>query len=139
MLALGVECAKFISPGQVVFLQGDLGAGKTTLAKGLLAAWGYNGVVSSPTFTLVEYYELAEFSVYHFDLYRLESADELEMIGAREMFSLQSICLIEWPDKAADFLPAPDVCFNITHGAPGRHIQLSGVGVKNFELPEKYD
>lgn len=134
MLTFARQCSRYIQAGQVVFLQGDLGAGKTTLAKGLLAGWGVTEVVCSPTFTLVESYILAEIEVHHFDLYRLESAEELEMIGAREMFSLQSICLIEWPDKAAGFLPVPDVRFTITYRGTGRYIELSGDGVKNFDL-----
>lgn len=124
MIAFGVKCAQRITAGQVIFLEGDLGAGKTTLAKGLLSGWGYTGRVTSPTFTLLESYELGQLSVHHFDLYRMESADELEMIGARELFNPASICLIEWPDKAAGFLPAPDVVFTIEHCAHGRHIKI---------------
>lgn len=126
MIAFGVKCAPCIQPGQVVFLDGDLGAGKTTLAKGLLAGWGYSGMVTSPTFTLLESYNLGLASIHHFDLYRMESADELEMIGARELFNFTSICLIEWPDKAEGFLPVPDVVFNIQHSTPGRHIKIGG-------------
>lgn len=139
MLAFAQQCSRYIHPGQVVFLQGDLGAGKTTLAKGLLAGWGITEVVRSPTFTLVESYSLPDYAVHHFDLYRLESAEELEMIGAREMFSQQSICLIEWPDKVSGFLPVPDVRFAITYGGLGRVIELSGEGAKNFDLQKKYD
>ncbi len=126
MIAFGVKCAPCLSPGQVIFLDGDLGAGKTTLAKGLMAGWGYTGMVTSPTFTLLESYDLSHMSVHHFDLYRMESADELEMIGARELFNSASICLIEWPDKAAGFLPLPDVVFTIEHCAHGRHIKIDG-------------
>jgi tRNA threonylcarbamoyladenosine biosynthesis protein TsaE len=139
MRAFAKQCSQYIRAGQVVFLQGDLGAGKTTLAKGLLAAWGVTEVVRSPTFTLVESYILPEVEVHHFDLYRLETSEELEMIGAREMFSLQSICLIEWPDKALGFLPVPDVCFTITYRGAGRYVELGGEGVKNIDLQRKYD
>jgi tRNA threonylcarbamoyladenosine biosynthesis protein TsaE len=126
MIAFGVKCAQCISPGQVIFLDGDLGTGKTTLAKGLMAGWSYTGRVTSPTFTLLESYDLSRMNVHHFDLYRMESADELEMIGARELFNSASICLIEWPDKAAGFLPVPDVVFTIEHCAHGRHIKIDG-------------
>lgn len=126
MIAFGVKCARCIRAGQVIFLQGDLGAGKTTLARGLLSGWGYIGIVTSPTFTLLESYELNSAIVHHFDLYRMESGDELEMIGARELFNPSSICLIEWPHKAAGFLPTPDVLFTIEHRKQSRRVKISG-------------
>lgn len=126
MIAFGVQCARFIHAGQVIFLDGDLGAGKTTLAKGLLSGWGYTGLVTSPTFTLLESYNLNLADVHHFDLYRMESARELEHIGARELFNASSICLIEWPDRAEGYLPAPDILFTIEHGKQGRRIKIGG-------------
>jgi len=134
MRAFGVKCAQCIGAGQVIFLHGDLGAGKTTLAQGLLAGWGYPGAVTSPTFTLLESYPLGELTVHHFDLYRMESAQELEMIGARELFNPESICLIEWPDRAAGFLPEPDIRFNITHREQARGIKIDGRATVQFEL-----
>jgi tRNA threonylcarbamoyladenosine biosynthesis protein TsaE len=133
MLAFGVKCAQCVDAGQLVFLDGDLGAGKTTLARGLLEGWGYNGMVTSPTFTLLESYKLDTVDVHHFDLYRMESPDELEMIGARELFNPTSICLIEWPDKAAGFLPGPDVRFSIAHREHGRQINIDGKAKVKFE------
>jgi len=142
MTEFAVKCAPCIVAGQLVFLNGNLGSGKTTLAKGLLAGWGFTGRVTSPTFTLLESYELGLFSVHHFDLYRMESSDELDMIGARELFNPASICLIEWPDRAAGYLPLPDVAFNIEHCTQGRRITIDGkakVPLKEcIELPE-YD
>lgn len=122
----GVKCAQCIGGGQVVFLQGNLGAGKTTLAKGLIQGWGYEGIVTSPTFTLVETYSFNGFDVHHFDLYRLESAQELEMLGARDLFNAQDICLLEWPVKAEAYLPVPDVVFDIEHQSAGRRVTLAG-------------
>ena len=118
----------------MIFLDGDLGAGKTTLSKGLLRGWGYEGVVTSPTFTLLESYELETATVYHFDLYRMEQAEELEMIGARELFNPDSICLIEWPERAAGFLPAPDLRFTIEHLEDGRNIGIGGRAAAALEV-----
>ena len=126
MLNFGVKCAQFFGAGQVIYLDGDLGVGKTTLAGGLLAGWGYSGRVSSPTFTLLESYDVDNMSVHHFDLYRLNSASELEMIGARELFNLYSVCLIEWPERADGFLPLPDVQFTIEHAGTGRNLRING-------------
>lgn len=123
--AFGVKCAQCIGAGSLVFLEGDLGAGKTTLAKGLLRGWGYDGIVSSPTFTLVESYTFSDFEVHHFDLYRMESAEELEMIGARDLFNARDICLIEWPVKAEGYLPEPDVVFKLSHQTSGRQLRLT--------------
>lgn len=113
MLQLGAQLAKQIEFGSVVYLQGDLGAGKTTLVRGFLVGLGYTGHVKSPTFTLVEPYEFALGQVYHFDLYRLEQPDELLMLGLRDMLSEHSICLFEWPEKAQGVLPSADYGINI--------------------------
>ena len=92
-----------------VYLQGGLGAGKTTLCRGILRAMGHADAVKSPTFTLVEPYRLAWGQVFHFDLYRLNDPDELEYIGVDDYFTDQNLCLVEWPEKAKDTLPASDL------------------------------
>jgi tRNA threonylcarbamoyladenosine biosynthesis protein TsaE len=125
MLALGKTLAPSLQPGQLIFLQGDLGAGKTTLVRGILQGLGYQGVIKSPTFTLVESYELPTLNIYHFDLYRLTSAEELAQIGFRDYLSSDAVCLIEWPKKAAGYLPTSTTTINIEFQQVGRSIVVS--------------
>ena len=119
-LALGRRLFELLKPGSVVFLHGNLGAGKTTLVRGLLRAAGHPGAVKSPTFTLVEEYALAALTIYHFDLYRLASPDELEWFGFRDYLRSDSLCLIEWPERGGDALPDPDLSVELALDLPGR-------------------
>ncbi len=109
MLELGAKLARLLLGEGVLHLSGDLGAGKTTLCRGILHAMGHSGAVKSPTFTLVEPYQLSESEVYHFDLYRLGDPGELEYIGIDEYFGSNKLCLIEWPEKAEGYLPQHDL------------------------------
>jgi len=124
-LAFAAEMARFCPPGLVIFLQGDLGTGKTTLVRGFLRALGHKGVVKSPTYTLVEPYIIDNQQIYHFDLYRLGDPDELEYAGGRDYFDAQSICLLEWPEKAAGFLPAADLVLQLAYEGEGRSLEIS--------------
>ncbi len=124
MLALGAQIADYFPQGGLICLHGELGAGKTTLVRGLLRNLGYTGVVKSPTYTLVEPYQMAERAIYHFDLYRLAEPDELEYMGIRDYVQPQHLCLIEWPDKAGDILPPADLAIWIQHQGVQRQVNL---------------
>jgi tRNA threonylcarbamoyladenosine biosynthesis protein TsaE len=119
--------------GLIIYLHGQLGAGKTTFARGFLRGLGFDGIVKSPTYTLVEPYVFADGETcFHFDLYRLADPEELEFTGARDYFNASSVCLIEWPERAAGFLPAADLVIELAPQNDGRSIEiraLSGNGL----------
>lgn len=108
-LALGARLARALTPGLVIFLAGDLGAGKTTFARGVLRGLGYEGRVKSPTYTLVELYAISNLDLYHFDFYRFESPDEYLEAGLDEYFSRSAVCMVEWAEKAGAHAPAADL------------------------------
>lgn len=114
-----------LSPGSVVFLQGQLGAGKTTLVRGYLRAAGYYGTVKSPTYNLVEEYFVNEWKINHFDLYRLNDPEELDYIGISDYFNQNSICFIEWPDQGKGFLPKPNLMITLTLQGSGRLLEIA--------------
>ena len=125
--ALGQSLLAAPSAPLVVYLQGDLGAGKTTLVSGILNAAGVSGFARSPTYTLIEPYETASKRLYHLDLYRLVDASEVEPLGLRELLVDDAILLIEWPDRGEGALPAADVAVDLAYSANGeaRHVQLN--------------
>ena len=117
----GALLAKHLVPPCIVFLHGELGAGKTTLVRGFMRALGVTGAVKSPTFTLVEPYQFNNQSIYHFDLYRLNDPEELAYLGIRDYLSEDSMCLFEWPERGMGQLPKPDFsCYIIIEGAARR-------------------
>jgi tRNA threonylcarbamoyladenosine biosynthesis protein TsaE len=124
MESLGQQLAPVIIDAGVVYLAGDLGAGKTTLVRGILRGLGYQGAVKSPTFSLVEPYIIGTHRIYHFDLYRLNDPGELEFIGVREYFASGGLCLLEWPEKGRGFLPPPDINVMIHKVKQGRNVRL---------------
>jgi tRNA threonylcarbamoyladenosine biosynthesis protein TsaE len=108
-LALGRALASLLGSGMRIWLKGDLGAGKTTLVRGLIHALGYSGPVKSPTYALVEVYVFSRLYLYHFDFYRFSNPEEFLDAGLDEYFRDEGICLVEWPDKAAGFVPSADL------------------------------
>ena len=128
MLAFGARMAEVTQGGGLIFLEGDLGAGKTTFSRGLIRGLGHVGAVKSPTFTLVEPYEIGTIKAFHFDLYRLVEPEEIEYLGSRDYFEEDALCLIEWPRQGAGFLPKPDLTITISPQAAGRLLKLSPQG-----------
>ena len=108
-VGVGSRLGSLLIGGLTLFLEGQLGAGKTTLTRGLLTALGHSGAVKSPTYTLVEPYEDLAVTAYHFDLYRLGDPEELAYLGIRDYFDSSAICIVEWPDKGVGFLPEADI------------------------------
>lgn len=124
MVQLGGRIANLIRDRLIISLQGDLGAGKTTLSRGILQGLGHSGAVKSPTYTLVEPYQLSLGLVYHFDLYRLADAEELEYMGFADYLADGQLCLIEWPEKGQGFLPKADIAIEISQLGDGRCVTL---------------
>ena len=132
-LAYGRSLGARLVPRALVYLHGELGAGKTTLVRGLLEELGHPGEVASPTYTLMNHYELPDQTVVHLDLYRLEKPEELEYLGLRETLEQSArsmpgeaavICLIEWPEKWVNQLLAPDFSISLDYADTGRRVTL---------------
>ncbi|MDO3720429.1 tRNA (adenosine(37)-N6)-threonylcarbamoyltransferase complex ATPase subunit type 1 TsaE [Marinobacter sp. chi1] len=125
--ALGQEVARHViasERGLTLFLDGDLGMGKTTMSRGIMRGLGHKGAVKSPTYTLVEPYEDLTVPAYHFDLYRLGDPEELEYMGIRDYFSGGNVCLIEWPERGEGLLPEPDIEIHFEREGDGRSVVL---------------
>lgn len=136
-LALAARLSRIVPDGVVIFLQGTLGAGKTTFTRGVLRGLGYAGKVKSPTYTLVEPYEIAGRFIYHFDLYRLNTADELKQLGVEEYFSPSTICLVEWPEKGGTWLPKPDLVCDLIYDGDGRAMRMMANSVRGHDIIAK--
>ena len=124
-LAFADALLPYLEGAPLVFLEGQLGAGKTTLVRGILRSLGHMGSVKSPTYTLLEPYEVAGRTIYHFDLYRIGDSDELDFIGIDELLDADALKLIEWAERGATRLPPPDVTIRLSLEGEGRHIEVS--------------
>ncbi len=124
-LALGRKLAQVLEPGLYVALSGHLGSGKTTLTRGMLRGLGYAGKVKSPTYTLVELYNLSRLDLYHFDFYRFNDPSEWTDAGFREYFAPRNICLVEWPERAEGLLPAPDLRIELNEEGGARRARIA--------------
>lgn len=139
MQALGARLGAACQSHGVIYLQGELGTGKTTLVRGLLRALGHEGAVKSPTFSLVEPYTVHGSPVYHFDLYRLSDPEELEFMGLRDYFSADSLCLIEWPQQGGDRVPPADLLIELEHAGAARDIVLTALNPHGEEVIKGID
>ena len=117
---LGAALAAGLAPGRVLHLSGELGSGKTTLVRGLLRALGVEGAVKSPTFTWVEPYRLSRLDLYHFDFYRFDKKTEWLSSGLRDYFRADAVCIVEWPERAGDLWPPPEVAVELIYEANAR-------------------
>jgi len=140
-LAQGAALAQALRGGYqglTLFLSGDLGAGKTTFCRGLLRALGHRGAVKSPTYTLVETYDLPDRQLHHFDLYRLGDPEELEYMGIRDYFEPGNLCLLEWPEKGQGFLPQPDLRVKVSIDGQGRRLGLAADSPRGQALLKRW-
>lgn len=131
--AIGARLADMLEAGDTVFLNGQLGAGKTTLVRGVLRQLGHAGAVKSPTYTLVEPYDTPRGKLYHFDLYRIADPEELEYMGMRDYLN-QGICLIEWAERAREILPNPDLDITLNVAGNSRKMEAQATTLRGDNL-----
>ncbi len=138
MLALGKKLAA-VCDRAIIFLHGELGAGKTTLTRGFLQGLGVKNHVKSPTYTLVESYQLNDRMIYHFDFYRVRDPRELDFMGIQDYFDQDALCLIEWPEQGGNLLPAPDLSCYIEQINHGRGVKLVPRSVRGEQMMHRFE
>lgn len=121
---LGKKLVQYLTPPWITYLYGEIGCGKTTMVRAFLNALGYDGPVKSPTFSLMEIYEINDWSVLHLDLYRLSDPEELEFLGLREYLNKNSLFFVEWPENAAALLPKADMKMKFSYAGEGRQLVM---------------
>lgn len=137
MTKFGLVLAKALEKGAIIFLLGDLGAGKTTLTREVLRALGHNGTTKSPTYTLVESYQLPQLVIQHFDLYRIVDPEELEFMGIRDYIDGNAVCIFEWPQKGGEHLPAADLDIMLEISGGGRKAKIFAKTPKGEQILRK--
>jgi tRNA threonylcarbamoyladenosine biosynthesis protein TsaE len=140
-VALGAALARALAPGLTIYLHGELGAGKTALTRALLHAAGHVGHVKSPTYTLAEPYAVVlagrSVDVIHFDLYRMAGPEEFLDAGFRDYFNSNTVCIVEWPEKAERVLPPPDIHIVLTVSGHGRDVELQALSDQGFQCLDR--
>lgn len=139
--SVGEKLARLAQPPLRIYLSGPLGAGKTALVRSFLRALGVQGAIKSPSYALVEPYNLSNWSVYHFDFYRFFDQNEWQYSGFRDYFEENSVCLVEWPEKAGGLLPMPDLEIQMAYApdAQGRRLQITAHTPIGEELLKQLD
>lgn len=137
-LAFGARCTTLFVAPATVYLNGDLGAGKTTFVRGLLQGLGHQGAVKSPTYAVVESYTLPEKNIHHFDLYRFATPEEWEDAGLDELFEANAICLIEWAQQGGNYVPDADWILNFERQVDGRQVTLLPIGEQQRQRAEQW-
>ena len=139
LIAFARQLAPVAADGGAIYLVGELGAGKTTFARALLGALGVGARVKSPTYSLIESYTAGGLAIHHLDLYRIAAADEVEWLGLRDLAVGRHLWLIEWPERAAAALPAPDLVVNLSHAAHGRDVRVEAVSIRARQWVKSLD
>lgn len=138
MEQFGADMASAFANGGVVFLDGNLGMGKTTLVRGLLRGMGYVGPVKSPTYTIVEPYEMNGVEAFHFDLYRIAEPEELEYMGIRDYFREGALCLVEWAEMGKGVLPEADLVIHLDFVRQGRKVSIAATSAKGETILQRF-